>query len=188
MFCLAAFAGGNGRLFTPSKAAAEQCRLKLAKLEAFPEKRTAGQTQTTKFSENEINSYLALDLSSQYHPCLKSLVMKFEENRLKATATIDFDRLGKSSTKMLPKLINLLFSGVHTLAADGQLVAKDGKAYFKLDEALFDGSDLPKPLVEAIISAVGRKQNPPFDPLKPSEMPYEINKVDVSSGYIIVFQ
>ena len=79
-----------------------------------------------------------------------------------------------------------MFSGVHTMAADGQLVANDGKAHFKLEQALFDGSALPKPLVEGIISAVGRKQNPPFDPLQPSEMPYEINKVDVHSGYIIV--
>ncbi|HTY60781.1 MAG TPA: hypothetical protein VMG30_00855 [Acidobacteriota bacterium] len=190
LLCLTAFATGDGSKFAPSKAAAAQCEVKLDKLQAFPEKHKAGQmqTQTTKFSESEINSYLALDLSSQYHPCLKSLVMTFGKNHLKATATIDFDRLGKSSTKMLSRLASLLFSGVHTLAADGQLVAKDGKAYFNLDQALFDGSELPKPLVEAIISSVGRKQNPPFDPLKPSEMPYEINKVDVDSGYIIVLQ
>ena len=114
--------------------------------------------------------------------------MVFEENRLKATATIDFDRLGMTSSKLLPKLISLMFSGVHTIAADGQLVTKDGKAHFKMNQALFDGSALPKPLIEGIISAVGRKQNPPFDPLQPSEMPYEINKVDVHPGYIIVYQ
>ena len=86
----------------------------------------------------------------------------------------------------MPKLISLMFSGVHTLAADGQLVTKDGKAHFKLDAGPFRWQRLPKPLVEGIISAVGRKQNPPFDPLQPSEMPYEINKVDVHPGYIIV--
>jgi hypothetical protein len=188
LLCLCAFASGDTSAFTPSKAAAARCRSKLDRLKAFPEKREPGQTQTTNFPQNEFNSYLALDLSSQYHPCLKGLVVVFEENRLKATATIDIDRLGTGSQKLLPKLVSLMFSGVHTLAADGRLVAKDGKAHFELEQALFDGSALPKPLVEAIISAVGRKQNPPFDPLQPSEMPYEINKVDVKSGYIIVVQ
>ena len=158
------------------------------KLETFQGKRKPGETQTVQLSENEFNSYLALDLSTQFHPCLKSLVTVFEENRLKATATIDFDRLGTTSSKLLPKLIGLVFSGVHTLAADGQLLAKDRKAWFKMNQTLFDGGTLPKTLIEGIISAVGRKQNPPFDPLQPSEMPYEINKVDVHPGYIIVYQ
>jgi hypothetical protein len=188
LFCASAFATGEPSAVAPSKAAAASCSSKLKRLESFPDKSKSGQTQTTKFSEDEINSYLALDLSSQYHPCLKSLVMIFEENRLKATVTIDFDRLGTASAKLLSKLISLMFSGIHTMVADGQLVAKDRKAYFKLEQALFDGSALPKPLVEGIISAVGRKQNPPFDPLQPSEMPYEINKVDVHPGYIIVYQ
>ena len=184
----ASFAAAQTAAFAPSRKAAAECSAKLSKLEAFPGKRKSGETQTMKLSENEINSYLALDLSAQFHPCLKSLVTVFEENRLKATATIDFDRLGMTSSKLLSKLISLIFSGVHTIAADGQLVAKDGKAQFKMNQALFDGSALSKPLIEGIISAVGRKQNPPFDPLQPSEMPYEINKVDVHPRYIIVYQ
>jgi hypothetical protein len=188
LFCLSPLASGETPSFTPNKGAAARCRSKLGELMTFSENRKPGQTRTTKFSQNEINSHLALDLSSQYHPCLKSLVVVFEENRLKATATIDIDRLGTASQKLFPKLLSLVLSGVHTLAADGQLVAKDGKAHFELAQALFDGSALPKPLVERIISSVGRKQNPPFDPLQPSEMPYEINKVDVKSGYIIVVQ
>jgi hypothetical protein len=186
--CAVSFVAAQSAAFTPSKAAAAECRSKLDKLDAFPGKRKSGETQTTKLSENEINSYIALDLSARFHPCLKSLVTVFEENRLKATATIDFDRLGMTSSKLLPKLISLMFSGVHTIATDGKLVAKDGKAHFKMNQALFDGSALPKPLIEGIISAVGRKQNPPFDPSHPSEMPYEINKADVHAGYIIVYQ
>jgi hypothetical protein len=188
LFCLSALAFGGAESFTPSKRDAAQCRSKLDKLKTFSENRKPDQTQTVRFTQNEINSYLALDISSQYHPCLKSLVMVFEENRLKATATIDFDLLGMASQKLLPKLISLILSGVHTLAADGRLVARDGKAHFELQQALFDGGALPKPLVEGIISAVGRKQNPPFNPLQPSEMPYEIDKVDVKSGYIVVVQ
>lgn len=187
-FCLSNSAFGETPGFIASETAAAKCRSKINKLMTFPEKRKPGQRQTTRFSQKEINSYLALDLSSQYHPCLKRLIFVFEENRLEATATIDIDRLGAASQGLLPKLVSLILAGIHTLAADGKLVAEEGKAYFKLEQALFDGTALPKPLIERIISIVGQRQNPPFDPLQSSEMPYEISKVDVKSGYIIVVQ
>lgn len=157
-------------------------------LQAFADSHKPGQTQTTKFTEEEINSYLALEISSKYHPCLKSLVLSFKEKKLKVVSAIDFDRLGRSSTKILPKLMSFLFSGIHTLDADGQVISGDGKGSFKLEKATFDRGELPRSLVESIISAVGRKQTPPFDPMQPTAMPYEIRKVDMHSGYIIVYQ
>ena len=181
-------AGSEVSSFVPSKAASEECTSKIKSLEDFANRRQNGQTQTTKFSENEINSYLALDLQPKYHASLKSLLISFKESKLQANAAIDFDHLGTTSTKFLPKLLSLMFSGTHAITADGQLMAKDGKGNFLLEQALFDSNTLPKYLVEEIISAVGRKQNPPFDPLKPSKMPYEINRVEVHPGYIIVFQ
>ena len=190
-FCWSSVAAqrGSGKpAYTASKAAAEQCNLKLKNLENFAAKRKSGQKQTTRFLEGEVNSYLALDLSLKYHPCLKSLVMTFEENAMQAVAAIDFDRLGNTSIKFLPKLISFMFSGTHTLTAQGQLLSKNGYANFHLEKARFDNSTLPKSLVEEIITAVGRKQNPPFDPLQPSEMPYGIKEVDVHPGYIIVYQ
>jgi hypothetical protein len=173
---------------TISKAAAERCSAKLKKLEDFSASHKPGSRQTTSFTQDEVNSHLALDLSSKYHPSLKSLVVTFEEKKLQAVTTIDFDRLGETSTKFFPKLLGTLFSGTHTLTARGQLVSGNGKAHFLLEEAKFDNSTLPKSLVEEIISAVGRKQDPPFDPLQPSELPYGIRKVDVHRGYIVVHQ
>jgi len=183
-----ALAEKDASVFTASKTAAAQCGSKLKSLEDFADRNKPGQTQTTRFTEDEINSYLALDLKSRYHASLKDLTVSFKEDGLKATATIDFDLLETTSTKLLPKLLGLVFSGIHSIAADGKLVSKNGKANFRLEQALFDNSALPKFLVEEIISAVGRKQKPPFDPLQPSQMPYEIDRVEVHSGYIIVIQ
>jgi hypothetical protein len=175
--------------YIPSKAAAERCSAKLNSLADFAAKRKSGQKQSTQFSQDEINSYLALDLSAHYHPCLKSLTVNFEEkNGLQAVASIDFDSLKSSSNKLLSKLIGLMFSGTHTLTAEGQLISKGGKANFNLDQARFDDATLPRYLVEQIITAVGRKQNPPFDPLQPSKVFYEIEKIDIHSGSIIVYQ
>jgi hypothetical protein len=169
-----------------SKTDAESCARKVAQLESYTPGKSA--KQTTRFSEAEINSYLALDLSKHYHPSLRSLVMKFEQDRLQGVATIDFDQLALHSKKGLTRLLAGLLSGVHTLEMRGKLVATGGKGHFELEEARFDGTSLPNLLVEEIISAVGRKQKPPFDPLQPSELPYNIQSVDVKAGHILVHQ
>jgi hypothetical protein len=181
--------GADKSTYTPSKTAAKRCSAKLDSFADFAAKRKSGQKQTTQFSQDEINSYLALDLRSHYHPCLKSLMVTLEEkNGLQAVASIDFDSLKSSSGKLLPKLIGLMFSGTHTLTVKGKLISKAGKANFSLDQALFDDASLPRYLVEPIITAVGRKQNPPFDPLRPSQIFYKIDKMDVYSGHITVYQ
>jgi len=174
--------------FVATKSAAAQCRAKLKSVEDFSDRNKPGQTQSTRFAEDEINSFLALDMKPRYHASLKNLVVHFKDGSLQAIATIDFDHLGSASTKLLPRLIGMVISGVHTITADGKLTSKDGRANFLLEQALFDSSTLPKFFVEEIISSVGRKQKPPFDPMQPSRMPYEIDRVEVHPGYIMVFQ
>lgn len=171
----------------PSKAAAERCSAKLNQLEASVAGNGSAKKQTIKFSQDEINSYFALDLSSKYHPCLRGLTLTFEEGKLKGVAVIDFDRLEAAST-LGSKLLSMLFSGTHILSIRGKPESKDGMARFLLEEALFDDSALPKALVEKIISLVGGKQKPPFDPLKPSELPFGIQWVEVHAGYLVVHQ
>ncbi len=144
--------------------------------------------RTTRISELEINSYLALDLKSKFHPCLESLQFSFEEGNLRATASLDLDNLSKNSTKTFARLIAKLFTGKHDLSVKGKLVAAAGKANFALEEARFDSSAMPNFLVEEIITAVGQKQKPPFDPLQPSKMPYAIDKAEVHPGFIVLYQ
>ncbi len=171
-----------------SKEASDRCAKKVEALEAEAAKTDHRSHPTTRFSEEELNSYLALELKSRFHPCLKSLQVLLGEDSLDGTAEIDFDKLSASSTKTLTKMIARLFSGVHKLSVRGKLVAEGGKGSFQLAEAKFDDSTLPNFLVSEIITAVGKKQKPPFDPLQPSDMPYAIQKVDVHKGYIIVYQ
>lgn len=170
-----------------TRAAANRCDSKVKALEANAARKEA-RPLTTEFSEDEINSYFALILSPKFNPCLKRVSFKFEENRLQAVADIDFDRLGKSSSKLFSRLLSLMLSGVHALTVRGQLVSGNGKASFRLEQARFDNTTLPKALVEEIITAVGRRQKPPFDPMKPSELFYGIQKVDVHAGYLVAHQ
>ncbi len=173
---------------TVSKAAGEDCARKVKSLEAYSTSPEPRKNQATRLSEEEINSYLEFELKPKFHPSLRSLSFTFEDNKLAGVGVIDFDKITVNSTKVFTKLIASLFSGVHSLTVRGSLIAKDGKANFKLEEARFDDSVLPNFLVEEIITAVGRKQKPPFDPMQPSKMPYDIDRVEVHRGYILVFQ
>ena len=170
-----------------SKAASDSCSAKVKAMEAWAAQPDPKQHQTTRITEVEINSYLALDLKAKFHPCLTSLQLTFGEKHLSGTAGIDFDNLGMSA-KGVAKLLASLLSGKHQLSVSGVLVTGAGKGSFQLGEARFDGNLLPNFIVSEIITAVGRKQRPPFDPLQPSQMLYAIDKVDVHAGYIIVYQ
>jgi len=162
--------------------------MKLIRLEDYAALEKPVRGQTTKFSEKEVNSYLAIDLSPEYHPCLKTLRTDFEKDRIHVAVSIDFDRLNLSSDEVLIKMLRRVLSGKHTIKARGRLQSGKGMACFVLEKALFDDTELPNFLVEEILTRVGQKQDPPFDPMQPSRLPYNIDRVDVHPGYIIVYQ
>ncbi|MBM3789614.1 MAG: hypothetical protein FJW35_04585 [Acidobacteria bacterium] len=169
-------------------AQSKACDAKLTRLLEFAAQESGAQRRETTFTEDEVNSYLALELSSQYHPSLKSLTVSFEETGLNAVAIIDFDRLGLTSKEFVTQLLATMFTGLHRLSIRGALVAEDGLGYLKLEQARFDRLSLPNVLVEEIVTAVGRKQDPPFDPMQQSPMPYRIRRVEVRRGFIVVHQ
>jgi hypothetical protein len=171
-----------------SKSAADSCDAKVKRLEAYDTAGNFSIHQTTQFSEAEWNSYLAITLKPNYHPSLKELILKFDEGRLQAVATIDFNHLNFSSTQFLSGLIRSLLTGIHALTVRGSLLSDAGKASFQLEEARFDTITLPNLLVVEIISAVGRRQDPPFDPTQPNNLPYHIIKAEVHQGYVLIYQ
>jgi hypothetical protein len=178
----------NGASAGISKAAAASCDAKVKRMETRADDHGRGRKLETRLSETELNSYLAISLSPSYHPCLRSILLKLDEGRLQAVASIDFDRLQFSSTQLINGFLKAMLTGVHKLTIKGGLISNTGTANFRLDEAQFDSITLPNLLVSEIISAVGRKQNPPFDPMQPSTLPYLIQKVEVHSGYILIEQ
>jgi hypothetical protein len=171
-----------------SKAAAGKCSKKIKSIQEFGKNTDPQKKKITQISQDEVNSFLALELSSKFGPSLKNLQMFFGEASLRVAADIDFDALGAQSSKLPEKLLAAMISGIHTLTAIGTLHAEDGEAYFKLEEARFDAQTLPNFLVEEIITAVGRRQKPSFDPLQPSQMPYHAKKVDLHRGTVIIYQ
>jgi hypothetical protein len=202
LFCAITLASGLSapatRLTGPSQAqggiskpAAESCAAKVQRLENYAATTIPAASvgkRATRLTEDELNSYLELDLRPGYHPSLKSIRVKFTEGRLQGAASIDFDLVELKNTSLLTGLLRKMLTGVHSLVVLGGLNSGEGKAQFRLDEARFDGISLPNLLVAEIITVVCHKQNPPFDPMKPSALPYRIQKVDLHAGYLVVYQ
>ena len=184
-FCIAGTQSASGGL---TKAAALSCDAKVKALESYAGAPVKGKERITRISETEMNSYLAFILKPSFHPSLSSLTLRFEAGHIQGTARIDFDKLQFKSAQVLSGLMRAMLSGVHTLTVRGILVAKEGKAHFQLEEASFDTVTLPNFLVSEIISAVGRRQDPPFDPVKPNVMPYGIQKAEIHLQYILLYQ
>jgi hypothetical protein len=171
-----------------SKEASIKCAAKFREIQAFDQDANPQKKKSTRFNEDQINSYLALELQSNFGPSLKGLRVEFKEDSLKIEADIDFDSFREKSNGISERLFAAVVSGIHTLTATGRLHAQGGEAYFELWEARIDEQVVPKILVEQIISGVSRRQKPPFDPLQPSQMPYHIKSIDVHAEMIIVYQ
>lgn len=171
-----------------TREAAENCARKVQRLQDNAARTEGPVKQEIRITQNELNSYFAYELSPKYHPSLRKISFEIEEGKLDCRAAVDFDRLEFSSAQFWAGLMGKLFSGVHTLSFRGGILSGAGRGQFQLEEARFDDTALPNGLVAEIITALCRRQSPPFDPMQPSEMPFAIKKVELHPGHIIVHQ
>ena len=173
-----------------SEEAANDCIQKWDEVETFADEENTrtGKEKTTRFTEEEINSYLTLKTDSDYKSCLNFFRISFTQDILQGITTVDFDCLKEKSEDSLPNLITRLFSGTHVITARGEIKGEQGEGYFKLHEIRFDDIVLPKILVEHMISSACLRLESPFDPMQSTAFPFKIRKVTVHSGYIMVFQ
>jgi len=178
---------GEPRSSVLSKTAANACAEKIRKIKNFAQENKKGKKQELSFTEREVNSWLALDYKSHYHPCLQDMTVRLEGNIMEATIAVNFDHLPKS-TGFMSKVLGFMFSGVHSITARGQFLRENETSRFSLEKALFDDITLPNYLVNDILSSVGLSQNPPIDPANLSTLPHGINRIDIRNSRIITYQ
>ena len=161
---------------------------KLKEIEEFAAQEETDKEMVTRLTEEEINSYLSLDVNSDNQSCLKNMRMAFKQDVMEGISSVDFDCLRDTSSKTLSAIILRLFSGTHVITARGTIVSGNGKGHIQLEQVRFDDSVLPNFLIEEAIAAVCGKQEPPFNPMRSSPLPYNIIKITIHPGYIMVYQ
>lgn len=171
-----------------SEEAAQAFLDKLNDIETYAAGQDDREERTTRFTEEEVNSYLNLYGDSKYRSCIQYFRVSFGQKYVVGTASVNFDCLQKASPGSISSLITGLFSGTHTLIASGTIQNDNGKGNFQLEEARFDSALLPGFLVSQLITSICMRLDPPFDPMEPAPLPHKIRSIHIKPGQIIVIQ
>ena len=131
--------------------------------------------------EADLNAFLQQKLSEQPQPGVDSVSLRLAQGKLVALVQMDMDKL-QVETDFTTKLFLALLSGKQTLELEGQLQVENGRGQYTLQRTEVNGDEVPASVVSAVLSALGQRHDPPFDPTEPFEMPWGIQAVDIQVG------
>ena len=146
----------------------------------------------TPVSESEVNSYLALNVRNKIPSGLTNPEITILGNgALAGRVLMDLDEFNlnrRSQGGLMDPLAYL--SGKVPVTARGILRAEDGKGRFQLGSAEIYGVNLPKPLVQEMVSYFSRTPENPkgFDIDAPFELPAKIRQIMINKGEAVVTQ
>jgi hypothetical protein len=131
--------------------------------------------------ESDLNAYLAAKIKERERRDVESLTVEMKDGLFTTNLLIDFDEIEIQGDSMTKTFFKAILRGKQTIVVDGRLKTDKGKGTYHVEQASINGVPLPPSLVNAILSAVGRRQDPPFDPSQPFDLPYAIKTITVAS-------
>lgn len=143
-------------------------------------------SRTYELTEAELNAYLLAQLRQQDQKAVESLSILLKEGTFLTSIEVDTDQLELKGDALTLGFLRLLLKGKQTLEVEGKLEAANGIGTYRVQEARLSGFPIPASLVNEILSSMGQKQNPPFDPTEPFPMPFAIESVTVQPGRLIL--
>lgn len=141
-----------------------------------------GQGNTYTIRERDLNAFLAVELERQAPPAIKKLGVALEKDRFTTQLKVDMDELDLSQHGTAVSLLGSLITGVQELVVVGSVDAREGRGSYTTHEASLNGITLPGALVDLLLSAIGQRLEPPFDPTQPFRLPNGIQSVTVFPG------
>jgi hypothetical protein len=176
-------AQGTGEEF--SRSAATQCSQKLSELASPPKTRSP---KTLEFSQKEIDSFLHYEVSQYYPQGLRQVRVKLLDGSLTANAKINFDEIQSAENPASRTWISTLFRGEHTVEATGKIETNNGSGSYDILGVRLDQKEIPRPLVNLLITKLVLPKYPEAKPNSNFELPYEINRIEISPGRLVVHQ
>jgi hypothetical protein len=142
--------------------------------------------RTYEVTEKELNAYLTAQLYQQDQKAVESIDLLLKEGTFLTRVEVNADELQVKGDDVTIGYLKLLLRGTQTLEVEGKLQAADGLASYLVQEARLSGITLPAPWVNSLLSSLGKRNNPPFDPTEPFEMPYGIQSVTFQPGKVMM--
>jgi hypothetical protein len=168
-----------------SRSAASQCSQKLSEL-ASPSKTRS--PRTLEFSQKEIDSFLHYEMSQFYPQGLHAVHIKLLDDSLSANAKINFDEIQSAENPARSTWISTFFKGEHTVEATGKIRTNNGAGSYDILGVRLDQKEIPKPLVSLLITKLVLPKYPEAKPNTNFELPYEINRIEITPGRLVVHQ
>src|SRR5688572_4360403 len=151
----------------------------------------ATAVRRTTLTESELNSWFAF----RAQPLLPTGVTQPKvtivgNGKLLGSATVDLEAIGKSRTTGGSLDVWSYLGGRLPLSVTGILHTKDGQGRFELQAADISGVQIPKTLLQELLSYYTRSAERPqglrLD--DPFELPSSIKQIEVGSGQAVVVQ
>ena len=142
--------------------------------------------RTYELTEKELNAYLSAQLYQQHQKAVESIVLLLKEGTFLTRVEVNVDELQFPGNDVTTAFLRLLLKGIQTLEIEGTLEAENGLATYRVQEARLSGILIPTRLVNSLLSSLGKKNHPPFDPTQPFEMPYGIQSFTFQPGKVMM--
>src|SRR5437773_6776129 len=168
-----------------SRSEASQFSRKLSELSSAS---SHSPRKTLEFTEREIAAYVYYDLSQHFPRGLHEVRIKLLDDSIAAQARIDFDEMQSGGNTGKNPLLNALLKGEHTLQVNGRVKAQNKVGSYDIMGLLIDQNEVPKPLVDLLITKLVLPKYPIAKPNTNFELPYEIEKIDVREGKVVIYQ
>jgi len=153
--------------------------------------KATGQPRRTTLTQNEVNSYFALDAHNDLPVgVVEPSVTILGTGRLSGRAVVDLDavRKFKNPTSLLDPATYL--TGRLPITAIGVLKTSNGVGRFQFESATVGGIPLPKTLLQEIVSYYSRTPGAPagVNLDDPFALPARIREIQVERGQAIIIQ
>ena len=142
--------------------------------------------RTYEVTEEELNAYLSAQLYQRRQKAVESIALFLKEGTFLTRVEVNVDELHLQGDDVTIGYLMLLLKGIQTLEIEGKLEAENGLATYRVQEARLSGIPIPARLVNKLLSSLGKKNDPPFDPTQPFEMPYGIQSFTFHAGNVMM--
>jgi hypothetical protein len=169
----------------PSQAAANAFSKKLSLLTS---EKTKPVSRTLEFSQAELDGYLFHHIAPLFPKGLQDVRIQLLDGSLEANSKINFDEYEKSAAGAKNSLLTAMLSGEHTLDVFADFKSENRMGSYEVSKVLLDQKEIPKPLVDLLIQKYVVPKYPAAKPNSPFPLPYQIEKLDILRGKLVVHQ
>jgi hypothetical protein len=140
--------------------------------------------QSVVVTEGELNSYLNLGLGDRMPRGLSDVLVRFEPERLHATAVLDLEKVRDKMPTLSPWSPLYWLSGQVPVLLRGRVLNDDGFASIDWEDVRVGNVPMPISLLQQIVSSTTRSADHPdgFDIRAPFPLPYSMRQVRIVLG------